>query len=341
MADPHHQQAPSPQVVNRLWWPLLGVAAVLLFNAVTSPAFFHFELRDGHLYGSLVDVLNRGAIGVVLATGMTLVIATGGVDLSVGSVMAISGAVAALLLTKTSAGLATVIPCALAAALAAGLLNGVLVAYLRIQPIVATLILMVCGRGIAKFLTGEQIITLTEEASRRGFDFLGGGHFLGLPFPVAIFVVLVAVTALAVRRTSLGLFIEAVGASAAASRIAGVNDRLIRLGVYGFSGLCAGIAGLVDASNIEAADTINAGVYSELDAIFAVVVGGTALSGGRFTLLGSVLGALLLQTLMTTLYTYGVPSDTAPIPKALVILAVCLLQSHVFRSQLRRLPSRK
>ena len=107
--------------------------------------------------------------------------------------------------------------------------------------------------------------------------------------------------------------------------------------MYAFSGVCAGLAGLIDASNIKAADTINAGVYSELDAIFAVVVGGTALTGGKFSLLGSVLGALLLQTLMTTLYTYGVPSDVAPVPKALVILAVCLLQSPVFRGKIRRL----
>ena len=148
-----------------------------------------------------IIVLNRGAIGVILATGMTLVIATGGVDLSVGSVMAISGAVAALLLTKSTVGLLIVVPAALLVAIVAGMLNGVLIAYLRIQPIVATRILMVSERGIAKYLTSEQIITLLDGSKLRGFEFIGGGRLLGLPFPVTIFVTLTLITMIAVRRS--------------------------------------------------------------------------------------------------------------------------------------------
>lgn len=332
----HHLSFVSRITGNTLFWPLVGLAALLLFNACFTPSFFQLEIRDGQLYGSLVDVLNRGAIGIILAIGMTLVIATGGVDLSVGSVMAISGAVAGLLMTQTELGLPIILLAALAAATAAGLLNGLLVTLAGIQPIVATLILMVSGRGIARYITGEKVIGLGGENSREAFDFIGGGHFLGLPFPVTLFVLLLLFTGLAVRRTVLGLFIESVGANALASRAAGIHVRGIKLAVYTFSGFCAGIAGLIDTSNIHAADTVNAGVFSELDAIFAVVVGGTALSGGRFTLAGSLVGALLLQTLLTTMYSYGVASDTAPVPKALVIVGVCLLQSPVVQNALRR-----
>ena len=321
---------------SQLVWPLLGLLALLLFNAIFTPSFFHLEIRDGHLYGSMVDVFNRGSIGILLAIGMTLVIATGGVDLSVGSVMAISGAVAALMLTETEASLAIIIPCALGAAMLAGLLNGILVSVAGIQPIVATLILMVSGRGIARYITGEKVIGLGDEHFSEAFNFIAGGHFLGLPFPITIFVVLLIATALVVRKTVVGLFIESVGANETASRAAGINARGIKIAVYTFSGLCAGIAGLIDTSNINAADTVNAGVFTELDAIFAVVVGGTALTGGRFSLAGSLIGALLLQTLLTTMYGFGVAAATAPIPKALVIVGVCLLQSEVFRSKFRR-----
>jgi simple sugar transport system permease protein len=317
----------------------MALVALLGFNAIFVPSFFYIQVVDGHLFGSLIDVLNRGAIGVVLAIGMTIVIATGGVDLSVGSVMAIAGGVAALLLTETQASCWMVVGAALLASLLAGLVNGMLVAKLKIQPIIATLILMVSGRGIAKFIAGEKIITIGEKSFDASFDYFGNGHLLGLPFPVSIFVVLFVVTFLATRWTSIGLFVEAVGANEKASRAAGVSATRVKIWAYVFAGFCAGIAGLIAASNIGAADTINAGVFSELDAIFAVVVGATALTGGRFSLTGSVIGAILLQLMMTTLYTLGVPSDVAPVPKAVVIVMVCLLQSPVFRDQFGRLLS--
>ncbi|MFG0289135.1 MAG: ABC transporter permease [Rhodopirellula sp. JB044] len=325
---------------NRILWPLVSLVVVLVFNAIFIPSFFTIEVRDGAFYGSLIDVLNRGSIGIILALGMTLVIATGGVDLSVGSVMAISGAVAALILTETELGMWGLLPAVLLVALLAGLMNGVLVAYLQIQPIIATLILMVSGRGIAKFITGEKIITIGDESHNYYFDFIGKGHLFGLPFTVTLFVVLFLLACLLVRSTSLGLFIESVGANETASRASGIADRRIKIAVYIFAAFCAAIAGLIDCSNINAADTMNAGVFTELDAIFAVVVGGTSLTGGRFSLTGSLIGAILLQTLMTTLYTYGVPSDVAPVPKSLVIIAVCLLQSPVFRSKAQRLVGR-
>lgn len=316
---------------SRLLWPLAGLAAVLLFDALFVPSFFALEVRDGHLYGSLVDVLNRGSIGVILAMGMTLVIATGGIDLSVGSIMAISGAVAALVLTQTQAGPLVAVAAALGAGALAGLVNGLLVSLGRVQPIIATLILMVCGRGIARYITGEKVISLSDPDSVGWFDYLANGHFLGVPATITIALLLFGGTLFATRGTSVGLFIESVGSNELASRCAGVDTVTVRIAVYIFSGCCAAVAGLIDASNIKAADTVNAGLYTELDAIFAVVVGGTALTGGRFSLAGSVVGALLLQTLLTTLYLFGVAPDTAPVPKSLVILGVCLLTSRPLR----------
>lgn len=318
------------------FYALLGLAGLLLVNWFFIPSFFEIQVRDGNFYGSLIDVLNRGSTGVLLALGMTLVIATGGVDLSVGSIVAICGAVVAIVLTWAQAGIVVALAAGLLAALVAGAANGVLVAWLKIEPIIATLVLMVSGRGIAKYIAGEQTVAVPPELSRPTLDFIGNGHFLGLPFPITIAVVLFAITWLAVRRTSIGLLVESVGANPSASRACGINDRAVKLTVYVFAGFCAGVAGIIDLANIGIADPTNAGSLSELDAIFAVLVGGTALTGGRFSLVGAVIGALLLQTLMTTLYTWGVPSDVAPVPKAIVILLVCLLQSPTLRSSMAR-----
>ena len=316
-------------MLRRLQWPLLGLALLLLFNLAFGDHFFHLEVREGHLYGTPVDVLNQGARGMLLALGMTLVIATGGVDLSVGSVMAIAGALAALMVTQTDAPFAVVVAAVLAVSVLAGLWNGLLVAYAGVQPIVATLILMVAGRGIAQLLTDGQIITFQHEA----LVFVGNGHFLGLPFTATIVAVVFTATVLLTRKTAVGLLIEAVGDNETASRFAGLHVPRVKLLVYAFCGLCAGIAGLIAASNIKAADSNRVGEFMELDAIFAVVVGGTALTGGRFLLTGAIVGALLLQTLTTTMYNLGVPPAVAPVPKALVIVAVCLLQSPRFRAR--------
>jgi ribose/xylose/arabinose/galactoside ABC-type transport system permease subunit len=322
---------------NRLFWPILGLALLLGFNLIFCKGFFHLEVRDGHLYGSLVDVLKQGSRCMLLALGMTLVIATGGVDLSVGSIMAIAGAIAALLVVETEIPFAAVVAVALGVAAVAGMLNGALVAYVGIQPIVATLILMVAGRGVAKLITDGQILVF---GGHKTFCAIDGGHFLYLPVPIAIVAVVFAATVVLTRKTAAGMFIEAVGDNETASRFSGVNVSAVKIMVYAFSGLCAGIAGLIDASGIEGADSNQAGLFMELDAIFAVVVGGTALTGGRFTLAGSIIGAVLIQTLTTTMYYLGMPAAYAPAPKALVIIAVCLLQSEPFRRQLRSLPRR-
>jgi simple sugar transport system permease protein len=221
---------------------------------------------------------------------------------------------------------------ALGLCLVLGACNGLLVAALGIQPIVATLILMVAGRGLAQLITDGQIITVTSGPFRA----LGGGYVLMVPLSILIALAMVVLSSLLVRRSALGLLIEAVGGNPEASRLSGIRSgRLIWL-VYVFGALCAGIAGLMISSNVSSADGNNAGLWIELDAILAVVIGGTQLSGGRFSLGGTVIGALLIQTLSTTVYTLGIPPETTLLFKALVVTAVCLVQSPAFRRKLRR-----
>jgi simple sugar transport system permease protein len=152
---------------------------------------------------------------------------------------------------------------------------------------------------------------------------------------------MLALTMLVTRRTAIGLFLESIGDNEKAARYCGVNTAFLKIVVYAFSGLCAGLAGLIATSNIKAADSSRVGEMMELDAIFAVVVGGAALTGGRFMLVGSMIGALLIQTLTTTMYNLGVPPAVAPVPKAVVIVAVCLLQSPKFRNEILQVFRRK
>ncbi len=315
-----------------LLWPALALALLLLFNLCFTPGFFSIDVRDGRLYGTLIDILNHGSKVGLVALGMTLVIATGGVDLSVGAVVAISGALAATMVT-TGWSPAAAIPAALAIGLLAGAWNGALVTLLGLQPIVGTLILMVTGRGIAQLITDGRIITFHNPT----LTYIGNGSLARLPFPVTVLAVVLAATTLASRRTALGLFVESVGDNAQAAHLSGVPARAVKILAYCFCGLCAAAAGLIDCSYIRAADANNAGMFLELDAILAVVLGGTALSGGRFSLVGSVLGAILIQTLTKTLYMRNVSADIAPAPKALVVLAVCLLYSPVLRARLAAL----
>jgi galactofuranose transport system permease protein len=227
--------------------------------------------------------------------------------------------------------MALALAAALAAALACGLWNGLLVAGLGLQPIIATLILMVAGRGIAQLITGGQIITVYHPP----YFFLGNGYLLGLPFSVFVAGAVALVLHLALTRTALGLFVRAIGINPAAARMAGVRQKLITVGVYAFCGLSAGLAGLLISSNVKSADGNNAGQLMELDAILAVTLGGTLLSGGRFSLAGSVLGALIIQTLTSTIYSIGVPPEVNLVIKAAVVFAVMLLQSPEFRQLLR------
>lgn len=320
--------------MGRWVWALLSLALIFLVDLIFVPGFFTFEVRDGRLFGSVIDILNRGAPVMLLSLGMTLVIATGGVDLSVGATMAIVGSFAAHMVTTGHPSIVLVLAECLGIALFLGCWNGVLVAVLKIQPIVATLILMVAGRGIAQLITDGQIITFDDKA----LSFIGSGYLFMIPFSITLTLVMFLLSAIVTRRTAMGLFIEAVGDNATASRYAGIDVRTVQIFAYAFCGLCAGVAGLVATTNMRAADANNTGLNLELDAILAVVIGGTLLTGGRFQLVGSLIGALVIQALTTTILTRGVPIEYTLVVKALTVLAVCLLQSSKFREKLRFQP---
>ncbi|WP_233969126.1 galactofuranose ABC transporter, ATP-binding protein YtfT [Pectobacterium polaris] len=311
---------------------LLALVAILLIDSMVAPNFFSLHIQDGRLFGSLIDILNRGAPVALLALGMTLVIATGGIDLSVGAVMAIAGATAA---TLTAAGhpLPSVLLIALLVGALCGLWNGFLVAVLQIQPIVATLMLMVAGRGIAQLITEGQIITFDNA----GLAKLGSGSLFYLPMPVIIASVMLLALWILTRKTALGLFIESVGINLRSARNAGVSTKLVLVAAYVICGVCAAVAGVIVTADIRGADANNAGLWLELDAILAVVIGGGSLLGGRFNLLLSVVGALIIQSMNTGILLSGYRPEFNLVLKALVVLLVLVMQSprislqHLFR----------
>lgn len=319
-----------------LLWPALALLALVVVNVVATPSFLEVRVLDGRLYGTSVDIVRNSAPVLLVALGMTLVIATRGIDLSVGAVAAIAGAVACTWIAGSpeEGAVATAITAgtlALAVCLLLGVWNGFLVSVVGIQPIIATLVLMTAGRGVAMLVTDGQITTVNNDAFRR----LGAGFVLGVPLAALVALVLVVLTSLLTRRTALGMLIEAVGTNPVAARLAGVRARTITWTVYVFAAGLAGLAGLMIASNTSAADANNAGLWIELDAILAVVIGGTSLAGGRFSLAGTVLGALFITTLSVTVTNVGIPSETNYLFKAVAVIAVCLLQSPKARAALR------
>lgn len=301
---------------------LAALVLLLIVNSLIADNFFSINIQDGRLFGSTIDILNRGAPVALLTIGMTLVIATGGIDLSVGAVMAISGAVMASLVSQGYEP-SFILICAVASGAACGLWNGFLVAVFKIQPIVATLILMVAGRGIAQLITKGQVITFTNDT----LSWLGSGSFLYLPTPVWLMVFAALAIWLLTKKTALGLFIESVGINIKAAKNAGIHTPAIVMSVYVVSGIMASIAGIVVAADIQGADANNAGLWLEMDAILAVVIGGTSLMGGRFNLFTALIGAYIIQSINTGILLSGYQPQWNQIVKAIVVLIVLVLQS--------------
>ncbi|GAB4084532.1 ABC transporter permease [Myceligenerans cantabricum] len=320
---------------HHLFWPVAALVVLVAANTVARPSFLEVSFADGHLFGAPVDILRSAAPLLLIALGMTLVIATRGIDLSVGAVVAVSGAVALKVISDSpdpgSPGTVFLaVGLALALSLVLGLWNGFLVTVLGIQPIIATLILMTAGRGVAMLITGGFITTVTSAP----YKALNSGFFLGLPVAVWISVGLFVVVAIVVRRTALGMLLEATGINPAASRLAGVRSRTLTWTVYAAAGLLAGLAGVLVSADTMAADANNAGIFIELDAILAVVIGGTALSGGKFNLSGTFAGVLVIATLERTVTVLGISPHVTPLFMALVVVAVTLLQSPRVRERL-------
>lgn len=343
---------------SRLFWPLVAWALILIFNAIVAPSFFRLGIIEDpvygkRLYGNLIDIFNNGAPLMLVAIGMTLVIATGGVDLSVGAVIAISAAMGAVLINPalgnqlitneiltrnaTNTPLPLIILADLAAGTLCGLWNGLLVAKAKIQPMVATLILMVAGRGIAQLITNGQIMTIYYTP----YFWFGNGYILGLPVSIYIVGLVLLLAWILVRKTAIGLFIESVGINAKSTFYSGINEQNIKLLAYTFCGFCGAIAGLILSSYVHSADGNNNGLNYELDAILAVVVGGTLMTGGRFSLLASVIGAVVIWTFTVTVYSLGVPANALLAAKAVLVLLVILLYSDYARRLMNRLFERR
>ncbi|MET0172106.1 MAG: ABC transporter permease, partial [Agrobacterium vaccinii] len=303
--------------LKRLAPQLAALVIILAAIAAISPGFLNVSLQNGRLYGSVIDILVRAAPVALLTIGMTLVIATKGIDLSIGAVIAICGAVAAMLISGGHS-IPVVIAVSLAVGIVCGIWNGILVAILDIQPIIATLILMVAGRGIAQLITEGVILTFNNDS----FSALGSGSFAGIPMPIVIWVLTALLIGILVRKSALGFLIEATGVNRRAAALAGVRARFLLFFVYAVSGLCAAVAGMIVTADIRGADANNAGLWLELDAILAVVIGGTSLNGGRFSITASLIGALIIQTINTGILVSGFPPEFNLIIKAGIIIVV-------------------
>lgn len=296
--------------------------ALILFNVVFTPNFLSLQTLNVNL--------TQVATIVIVATGMTLVIATGGIDLSVGSLMAIAGALAPMIFLGTifpvfsmPAAIALALMLSVAVTALFGLFNGFLVTRFAIQPIIATLVLFIAGRGIAQVMTNGNLQVFRNE----GFQFIGLGRIAGIPAQVILMVVIAAFAWALIRYTVFGRQIIAVGGNEKAARLTGIPVPRVKLLVYMISGALAGIAGLIVVARNSASDANLVGLGMELDAIAAVAVGGTLLAGGRANIIGTVTGAFVIQLVRYTLLANGVPDAAALIVKAaLIVLAVFIQQ---------------
>lgn len=324
-------------VRRQYFWGIVAIALLLVVNSIKDPRYLaiSFNAGNGALVGNVIDILRAAAPIMMIAIGMCLVIATSGIDLSVGSAMVVAGAVSMQFLSSApnTAGAAfTALALALGVSLLLGLFNGFMVSVVGLQPFISTLVMMLAGRGIAKVITGGQNTTATNDT----FRWIANGYVFGLPVVFLIALIIVILIGLLVRRSALGLMIEAIGMDPMAARMAGVNRRGLLFSVYAISAVMAGIAGIFATASVMTVDVSRTGDQLEMDAILAVVIGGTSLAGGKFNITGATIGALLIATLDKTVVFLGVSSSATPAFKAIVIVVLCLLQSDRIRNAFKR-----
>ncbi|WIM98442.1 ABC transporter permease [Actinoplanes oblitus] len=298
-----------PRLFTTAWLPRYGVYAAILLLIAYNIAFTPYFLTLSNLRIQLI----QAAPVVIVAMGMALVIGTEGIDLSVGSVMALAAALIPLYLGY---GVIAAILVSLLAGVAVGLANGLLVAKVGLQPIVATLALFVGGRGLAVVISGGQL----KDVRNEDFLYLGSGDLLQIPVLVWIAALLVAVVGFTVRRTVFGRRLLAIGGNRPAAELAGLPVKRVLIGVYVLCAVLASIAGLLSVSRIQSSDASAVGLLIELSAITAVVVGGTPLTGGRVRVLGTVAGALLMQLVVATMIKHDLPPSTTEMVQAVIIL---------------------
>ncbi len=303
----------------RLTGLLIGLSALIVLNIAVTPNFLNMQ--------TLAVNASQVATIAIVALGMTLVIASGGIDLSVGSVMAVAGALAPIIflsgwaLDNPGFGLAASFVLPLLAAACCGLFNGFLIAKLGVQPIIATLIFFISGRGIAQVLTNGNLQTFTNP----DFTWLGTGRVLGLPVQGWIALALTLVLAWMVRKTIYGRYLLSVGGNERAAVMAGVPVARVKIATYVITATLAGLAGLIVVAINSASDAARIGQLMELDAIAAAVVGGAALSGGRAPIFGTLLGAIFIQLMGYTLIANGISDEmTLVVTAAIIAIAVWL-----------------
>lgn len=319
---------------SQLVWVAIILIGLMVVN-ITHSSTGIIEMQNGRLIGPIINVFLALPPLLMVTIGMTLVIATSGIDLSVGSIMAVSGAVSMQLLADSSqpnsvsavlgaVGLSLLIGAGL------GAFSGILVSVVRLQPFITTLIMMIAGRGLANIITGGKNTSARSDT----FTSIVQARVFGFPMGAILAFAVLIIVALVVRRTALGMTIEAVGINPVASQLAGIRSKNVLFLVYAVSGLTAAIAGVFSVAYVSVVEVSSTGTGSliEMDAILAVVIGGTSLAGGKFSLAGSTLGAIVITALNDTVVYLGVSSAATPAFKAVVIIGVCLLQSERFRS---------
>lgn len=319
------------------FWGVVGIILLLTFNLLKDPTYLNITTgANGNLVGNVMDLIKTATPIMLVAVGMSLVIATRGIDLSVGSVMVVAGATSMeFLKTADSGSIAATLQAvglAMALGLVLGLINGVLVAYVGLQPFITTLIMMLSGRGLAKVITAGQ----NTSASNDGFRWLYNGTVFGFPVVFLLGLTVIVIVAIVVRKTALGLMIESTGINPEASRMAGIKPRGLLITVYMLCAALSAFAGILATSSSMNVNISQTGYLMEMDAILAVVIGGTSLAGGKFSMGGAVVGALLIATLTNTVIFQGVPASAAPAFKATIIIILCLLQSERVRNSLTR-----
>lgn len=329
---------------SQLLVPLIALLAIILFNLVRDPSFFSVGIAknnvgDSVLQGNLISILNGASELAILAMGMTLVTAAcGGQDISVGAVAAIAGSVfvkvlkAGTTITPLTVALG-IVACCLVAMLFASF-SGTLVAVFKIQPMIATLILYTCGRSIAYWINGGATPTVDSPIITAIGSFIPG---VPVPTPILIVVLMGILFGLLFRFTNLRLYIQTVGINQGAARLNGINAVGMKLLSFVLLGVCCAVSGVIGVSRLSLINHETLLLDIEMDAILAVAIGGNMLGGGKFKMVGSVLGAYAIQALTITLYAMKVPSTDIKAYKAIVIILIVAIGSPVVKEQFGRL----
>jgi len=326
---------------NQCFIPIAALLLLAIFNLIADPAFFKITLGYNSagnpvLSGFLITILDSGSELAILAIGMTLVTAaSGGQDISVGAAIAIAGSVILRVLcgrnSRPETLQAPIIVAFLVACVVAmlfGAFNGVLVAYFKIQPMIATLILYTAGRSIAAWINNNELPVISDPKFKYFGEFIPG---IPIPTPVFIAIACMVVIGIVLKVTNLRLYTQAVGINQNSSKLNGLNPELIKVLAFVILGLCVAVVGLIKVSRIS---SINYSVIAkdiEMDAILAVALGGNALSGGKFNMAASIIGAYVIQCLTTTLYKFGVPANSLPAYKAVVVIILVVISAPTVR----------